>query len=247
VCIFAGNRLQVAVSGTGIFAREVAPGVQALAYRMTISSADEAAMVLPLPVAAGAGEDAVRFVSLEHHPRMFEELDVLFPQPPVPRALSRSRQAAPLVVHEVGAFIASYAPSRADFARLDPRFRVADALFDAVPHYADYGFAVFQLRAGRHTVHPMALTFPTSAPGRLYFPTVHLHDGQFRDSAEFDHALYYQHPRCTVAGGSFGTDRDEVSELRAAAYEGLAALGQPVLRRRLRGTRPNRDTWIDAA
>lgn len=177
----------------------VGPGVQALAYRMTISSTAETAMVLPLPVAAGAGEDAVRFVSLERHPRMFEELDELFPRDDVDvcRGIAPGPFPPRLVVHKVGSFIASYVPTRADFARLDPRFRVPDELFDTVPHYTDYGFAVFQLRAGKHRIHPMALTFPTRDPDRLFFPTVHVHDGRFHPRAEFDHKLYYQHPRCT--------------------------------------------------
>ena len=251
MCVFTGP--MVSVSATCIFAREASPGVQALAYRMTISSAEETAMVLPLPVLVGAGEDAVRFVSLERHPRMFEELDALFPAPLVVKRGSPDRQAAPLAVHQVGAFVASYVPVRADFARLDPRFRVADALFDAVPHYADYGFAVFQLRAGEHRIHPMALTFPTREPGRLFFPTVHLHDGQLHERAEFDHKLYYQHPRCTEPGQELGPDTSSMSSLdrvsggRAASYEGLAAAGQPVVRRMLWGSLLNRDTWIDAA
>ena len=43
----------------------------------------------------------------------------------------------------------------------DRRPDVLLVLFDAVPHYADHGFAVFQLEPGNVTVHPMALTFPT--------------------------------------------------------------------------------------
>ena len=68
----------------------------------------------------------MRFVSLKRHSRMFEELDDLFE-----KGRSCSRQPAPLAVQQVGSFIASYVPTRADFDRLDPRFRVPDELFDA--------------------------------------------------------------------------------------------------------------------
>ncbi len=95
-------------------------------------------------------------------------------------------------------YVASFVPSVADFVRLDPRFRLPEVLFDAVPHYADYGFAVFQLAPGKVTVHPMALRFPTRDPDRLFFPTVHVHDGRFHAKAKFDHALYFQTPRCTT-------------------------------------------------
>ncbi|HWO25564.1 MAG TPA: hypothetical protein VNO30_42785 [Kofleriaceae bacterium] len=273
MCCFTGS-FDVSVSATRIFAREVSSGVQALAYGMTLSSPEATAMVLPLPVRVGAGEDAVRFVSLERHPQMFEELDELFRLPENELLLSSSARRGgapdppPLVVHEVGSFIASYVPTRAGFGRLDPRFRIADALFDAVPHYADYGFAVFQLRAGTHRIHPMALTFPTRDPRRLFFPTVHVHDGQLHARAKFDHDLYFQ--RRTGPRQELGDEQrpeptdaayeewrsyeltmstlNHVSRLPAASsYEGLTAPGQPVVRRSLHGSLLNRDTWVDAA
>ncbi|HWO24936.1 MAG TPA: hypothetical protein VNO30_39615 [Kofleriaceae bacterium] len=249
MCIFVGELPHVSVAKTRIFARAIAPGVQALAYQMTIASAHEVAMVLPLPVPTRAGEDAVRFISLERHPQMFEELDELFPKVRAPVYEFQIRgelQPTQLVVHEIGSFIASYVPSPEDFVRLDPRFRVPELLFDSAPRYMAYGFAVFQLRPGQHKIHPMAFTFPTSEPDQLYFPTVHLHDGRFHWEASFDHALYYQHPRCTAPGRRFGPFGDAVSERYPASYEGLTAPGQPVLRRWVDGRRPNNDTWIEA-
>ena len=227
----------------------VQPGVQALAYGMDLASAREVAMVLPLPVIPGAGEDAVRFVDLSPHPRMFDELRDLFELPVAAArkgglSLSISRQPT-LVVHKVGAFVASYVPTHADFSRLDPRFRVPEVLFEAVPEYADYGFAVFQLGAGKMTVHPMAFTFPTRSPDRLFFPTVHVHDGRFHSSAKFDHALYYQHHRAEP-GKPFGDD--EVSWGTAGkSYVDLLEADRPLVRRTLRARLPNVDTWIAAA
>ena len=235
---------RVHVSKTNIFARMIAPGVQALAYGMDLDARREVAMVLPLPVARGSGEDAVRFVDLSAHARMFDELGALFHvvQPYRKgggmRALGFS--APVLEVHEVGAFVASYVPTRADFGRLDPRFRLPEVLFGAVPAYAEYGFAVFQLVPGKHTVHPMALTFPTRAPERLFFPTVHVHDGRFHPTATFDHALYYQR-----AGGA--ADDDERAPLAPTkTYAELVATGTPMARRRLRARLPNADTWVAA-
>ncbi|MBA3392260.1 MAG: hypothetical protein H0T89_06430 [Deltaproteobacteria bacterium] len=242
---------RVHVSATNIFTRMMAPGVQALAYGMNLASAREVAMILPLPVVPGSGDDAVRFVNLEHHPRMFEELAAMFA--PI-QALAKggvSRSAGPrLVVHQIGAFIASYVPTRADFVRIDPQFRLPDVLFDAVPHYADYGFAVFQLAPGKVTVHPMAMTFPTRAEGRLFFPTVHVHDGRYHATARFDHALYYQHPRAARPPDvpqqrTFGSDEVSWATL-GTDYEALCETGRPLLRRQLRARLPNQDTWIDA-
>lgn len=244
----------VHVSATNILARMTGPGVQGLAYSMNLEAAQEIAMVLPLPVAPGRGEDAVTFVDLAGDAHMFGQLAALFEvmQPLARKGGFQVSRSAPkrLVVHQVGSFIASYVPTRADFVRLDPRFRLPEVLFDAVPHYADYGFAVFQLAPGKVTVHPMALRFPTRDPDRLFFPTVHVHDGRFHAKAKFDHALYFQTPRCTTVQPvmPFGMfEGDAVGWATPTKdYAGLVVPKQAMLRRTLRGRRANEDTWIAA-
>ncbi len=244
----------VHVSATNILARMIAPDMQGLAYSMNLDTTEELAMVLPLPVVPGSGDDAVSFVDLSKHPKMFGDLATLFDMmPPLARKGGVSfRVSGPkrLVVHQVGSFIASYVPTRMDFSRLDPRFRLPDALFDAVPHYADYGFAVFQLARGKVTVHPMALTFPTRTPDQLFFPTVHVHDGRFYPMAKFDHALYYQTPRCTRSGDAMPFAQFETDavgwQMPSKDYEGLVVPQQAMLRRTLRGKLANADTWIAA-
>ena len=72
-----------------------------------------------------------------------------------------------------------------DWDRLDERFRIPPSIFDALPAYRDFGFAVFKLQVtGREsesglfpekpatkTFHPMAFEFPRADPDRLFFPT----------------------------------------------------------------------------
>lgn len=231
---------KVHVSKTNIFARMVGPGVQGLAYSMNLRAGREVAMVLPLPVVPGSGDDAVQFIDLHAHAKMFEELHELFyVPPPLSRSLPKSASfgAPRLTVHKVGSFVASYVPTRADFSRLDPQFRLPEVLFDAVPHYADHGFAVFQLAPGKVTVHPMAFTFPTRTPDKLFFPTVHVHDGEFHATADFDHALYYQ--RASAADG------DQVAPMPVrSTYAGLVDTAQPMIRRTLHERLPNQDSWI---
>lgn len=251
--LFAALTPPVHVSSTNIFARMMSPGVQALAYSMNLDTKQPVAMILPLPVVPGSGEDAVAFISLEKHPRMFEDLHRLFEFAEPSRAkggFSRAMPREKLVVHQVGSFIASYVPTRDDFARLDEQFRIPGVLFDAVPAYADYGFAVFQFQPGKKTIHPMAMTFPTRAPGQLFFPTVHVHDGRFKKTAKFDHSLYFQTPRRTTVGeyvphGSFEGDAVAWTAPRES-YEGLLSPGDAMLRRKLAKRLPNVDTWIAA-
>lgn len=242
MCCFSG-KVHVTVSQTTIFARMVEHGRQALAYGMDLAVGEAVAMVLPLPIAPGSGDDAVKFVDLSATPKMFEELAQMFVMPSRggPRLQGGAYQNS-LEVHQVGSFVASYVPSRADFARLDRRFRISDALFDAVPHYSDYGFAVFQLAPGKLTIHPMAFTFPTR-DARLFFPTVHVHDGRVHAKAKFDHSLYYQHPNATEPHGSFGGDQVSPRNV-GKTYMDLALRDRPVVRRELHATLPNEDIWV---
>ena len=137
------------VSDTNIFARS-ANGRQFLVYSMRYAAATDLAMVLPLPVPPNPPEDAVRFINLERYPAFFDDLSRGFPVR-VARSLSEatlslSRGAPKLQVHDVGSFEASFVPRIEDFDRLDERFRIPRDVWDRLPTYHDYGFAVFKLK-----------------------------------------------------------------------------------------------------
>src|SRR5207248_7445223 len=103
---------------------------------------------------------------------------------------SASKSDGLLNVVDVGSFEASFVPTIPDFERLDERFRLPTGTWDQLPQYKQYGFTVFKLKPGAKVIHPMAFEFPRAAPARLFFPTVHIHDGKVHDTATFDHALY---------------------------------------------------------
>lgn len=198
MCLFTEEIEEV--SDTRIFAR-MAGDTQILVYEMTFSSQEDLAMVLPIPVIAGPEEDAVHFISMEDFPDFFYWLNELFPE--VIGAMEEddlelldAPVAAPILeVHQVGCFEASFVPQRKDFERLDERFRLPEKVWDSFTHYEDYGFVVFKLKRGKkQEVHPMAFSFPTRQPEKLFYPTVHVHDGEFHDRAEFDHTLFAQAP-----------------------------------------------------
>jgi hypothetical protein len=193
------------VAGTRIFARASAGGEQLLAYAMTFAADEDLAMVLPLPCPPNPAEDAVRFIDLSAYPDLFVDLEKAFPMPKTRGggAFAPAAIAPPppkLRVHRVGGFEASFVPSTADFDRLDNRFRLPARVWDALPHVRDWAFAVFKLReaVGTRGVHPMAFVFPRRDPGTIFFPTVHVHDGEVHSTAPFDHVLYCQ-PDALVA------------------------------------------------
>lgn len=195
MCMF--SRHVELVASTKIFARGLADGSQVLAYAMDVAAPEPLAMVLPLPVPAGGGEDAISFVNLEGYAELFDDLKRAFPAlgfgaQPASRGFPEEQMLS-LEVHQVGAFEASYVPHPRDFARLDPRFQLPPNVLAQLPQYADWGFAVFQLAASPRTpIHPMALRFPRRDPRALFFPTVHVHDGSVPAQAMFDHQLFAQ-------------------------------------------------------
>jgi len=158
MCCFSGEVSQVA--DTQIFAR-ASGDAQILVYSMSILANHEVAMILPLPVPPQSPEDAVRFINLEAYPTFFRDLDVLFSGV---RMLGSSLSDAPapagprLAVHAVGKFEASFVPTITDFARLEPRFRLPATLWQELPQYSDWGFAVFKLKPS-----PAAPPGPTKA------------------------------------------------------------------------------------
>src|SRR5437899_2080949 len=148
MCCF--SRPVESVTKTRIFARNMMAGRQLIAYSMTLDSRVDVAMILPIPVAARAGERAVRFINLSGYPEFFADL--------YKGCIVRSRGATKgmmgrsqgmLEVVDIGNFVASYVPTPADFARLNPAFRLPQNAWNKLPQYGKYGFAVFQLKSGK--------------------------------------------------------------------------------------------------
>jgi hypothetical protein len=121
-------------------------------------------------------------------------------------------------------------------------------LLSAVPAYQDWGFAVFALRpvsggggATEH-VHPMAFDFPRRDPSRLFFPTVHVHDGAVHARAVFDHELYAQGEPARFANWE-RSPSNASSSLDVDRTEGLVDGDALLHRRSLQGMLENADTW----
>jgi hypothetical protein len=195
----------------------------------------------------------VRFIDLKDYDNFFADMLAGFPVPPSASPAGRSRSLSaksdapkPLPVVEVGSFEASFVPSVTDFSRLDERFRLPDAAWDQLPLYRDYGFAVFKLKKGAQKIHPMALEFPRANPKRLFFPTVHIHDGKVHPKASFDHSLY-----CQTSDGtplpmmdwkeSFGLAQQFMKIDRT---KGLVDGESHCYKRTIRGTQKNEDISV---
>lgn len=267
MCCFSGT--VTLVDNTRIFARRVDDRAQSLAYAMRVAADADLAMVLPLPTDPAAGEAAVTFVDLSAEPYFFSALDALFPMDDLslsPQSIPKpASRGAPLAVHAVGAFEASFVPSADDFDRLDARFRLAPAVVEGLAARDRFGFAVFQLRglgpspapeapwwrrvfAGDApprppaSFHPMAMTFRSREPEVLFLPTVHAHDGTLPPTARFDHTLYVQGaPDGAWAQSEATPHRDLVTRAR-----GILGADARVHRRAMKGELPNVDVRVPA-
>lgn len=232
MCIFSGT--VTSVRNTRIFARMLPDQRQALIYEMSLHMEQSLAMVLPLPVRTGGEPE---FVDLSRYSDFFSDLENGFPDED-----SLSLGAGTLAVQLVGSFEASYVPSIQDFDRLDPRFRLAPRVWQALPQYADYGFAVFKLRPNTRKVHPMALHFGTRQGDKIYFPTTHVHDGTVPERADFDHSLYLQ--RALAPAGWRVSPHTASGFVETGKSEGLVDPDLPCCRRVLAGELHNGDTWV---
>lgn len=241
------------VGDTNIFARSSTGGGQFLVYSMRYQAGSELAMILPLPTPPSPPEDAVRFIDLSGYPKFFDDMDKGFPRIITRGGAAAAAGAPTLKVHEVGSFDASFVPHLRDFARLDDRFRLPEQTWEQVPQYGDYAFAVFKLQAGAKNVHPMAFEFPRRNPRKLFFPTVHVHDGVVEAHADFDHALFWQTPAGRV-GGPFSLLSNrllpECTNAPAGRFmdidraRGVLDAEALIQTRRLRGRRVNRDVVV---
>ena len=238
------------VAATKIFARSSTKERQLLVYEMKLAVDEDLAMILPLPVPKQSAEDAVRFVDLSGYADFFKDMAAGFPAPPS-RSLgldksAKGEAAKPLAVVEVGNFEASFVPSIADFARLDERFRLPAGTWDALPDYRDYGFAVFKLKPGKKQIHPMAFEFPRREPARLFFPTVHVHDGTVRPTAHFDHSLYLQKRDGEAISVLTWKEspKPAASFMKAGKDAGLVDGGRHVYLREIRGVQKNEDILL---
>jgi hypothetical protein len=241
----------VRVSKTQIYAR-LDGDHQLVAYAMNLRTSTDVAMILPLPVRPGTDEPDVQFVDLSGAKNLFHLLHEAF-SPPMMTAAKRggfslpdlSRSRPPLVVRDVGAFEASFVPTVDDFDRLDPRFRLPTTVWSQLPVH-DFGFAVFKLRStsGPAEIHPMAFRFPTRDPGRIFFPTLHVHDGKAHATARFDHALYYQRDDGSVDGDHDTAWLDSAVTEASSRSAGFVLADRPLARAVLQGKRTNADTWF---
>ena len=238
------------VQNTKIFARGLAGESQQIVYSMNLNTAHDVAMILPIPSRRGAGEKAVRFTNLKPYPDFFADLENGFPTPPG-RSLARgtrpdTKSLQSLAIVQVGSFEASFVPTTNDFARLDPRFRLPANTWEMLPRYRNYGFVVFKFRKGHQEVHPMAFEFPRSYTNRIFFPTVHIHDGRLEKEAAFDHILYCQLPEDDVMmlHGWRESHQPAGMFMHEKKSRGLIDPTAHVHRSAVNGNHPNSDLWI---
>lgn len=241
MCCFVGD---VEVFDTNLFARLTGHGTQLLVYQMRYQAAQPTAMILPLPVALPAREESIRWLDLKGYPEFFTHLSARFPEPQsFSIGCSKAQEAevkSALAVHEVGDFVASFVPSLADFDRLDPRFTLPKSVWAQFPQCHDYGFAVFQLAKLGGTPHPIAFEFPTRWPDKLFYPTIHIHDGKAHPAEHFDHALYSQ------GMGAHGARSEGRTSEGVALERALGiVLDEPLWRMQLRGTYENKDVILE--
>lgn len=242
------------VSRTRIFARPTVKDRQVVVYQMQFAADEALAMILPVPFKSGADPKEFKFINLSAYPKFFADLKSGFPEFQMTPDLARryggiAAPAAKLEVFQVGAFEASFVPTLGDFARLDERFRIDPEIWRKLPGYDRMGFAVFKLKPGRQEVHPMCFSFPRENTAKLFFPTLHIHDGTIHPDEEFDHDLYTQgnDQQMPAVLGWRESDRLASQFMKVERTAGILHNNAHVYRTQLNGRRKNEDIHLDLA
>jgi hypothetical protein len=259
MCCFA--QAVISVFATNIFARLSGNGTQYLVYQMQFASEEPNAMILPIPSASGAQEGDVNFIDLSEYEEFFEDLDRAFPSLGSEIACAMpvnegQMQSNSIMVHKVGSFVASFVPGVDDFDRLDPQFTIPKETWSQIPQYDDYGFVVFQLDDLEGKPHPMAFEFKAREE-QIFFPTVHIHDGEVHELEEFDHNLFLQHAGFDTVVDTYRGPRVRDQATKHVRSKGIAGeycmtektngiLSPELLihRKMLYGLLPNKDTIV---
>lgn len=187
MCIFAAA---ATVQVTKLFA-SMRDGRQTLVYEAKIESATANAMILPVPIDRSAASMSIELLDLSGFPCFFDDLSHHFISPPA------FAMGGELDVFRVGSFEASIAMERGDLDRLSSRFVLADEIKKALAdRYPDHAFVVYQFAPGKVLMHPFAFSFASRYRDRLFYPTVHVHDGaHVAATAKFSHVFFAQGAR----------------------------------------------------
>lgn len=208
------------------------------------------AMILPIPVREGSGENAVDFLPLDKYERFFDDMHApwatkgyrgdFLGEP------KRSLRRSVLKVHDVGNFEASFVPTLDDMDRLDKRFTLPRSTWQKIPQYENFGFVVFKLKDGAGKPHPMAFAFPSASDNILFFPTVHIHDGEVHAREEFDHDLYAQFPEKPDAEriGQWSSSGQNAGSFMKPIAAMAVDMGAPIYMREIEGMHPNEDVLL---
>jgi hypothetical protein len=242
MCIFSGPVEKV--NGTNVFCR-MEQGIQTLVYGMSVYASRDVSMILPLPVKPGTQE--INFIALDGYPNFFQDMENGFVEKS--KGLSRGLDTLSvdslrtLKVEKVGNFEASFVPTLQDFDRIDGRFKLSPSVWASLPQYSDFAFAVFQLTKPEGEIHPMAFQF-ASRWSYLFFPTVHIHNGELHHYEHFDHRLYCQSDYPTAEWRSSYSPTSSFMKLEKA--KDILHPTARISLRKMIGKFPNMDTFANA-
>jgi hypothetical protein len=227
------------------------PEKQFLVYSMNYRVGEDLAMVLPLPVPVGSKEDAVQFIDLHGYGEFFADLQSGFPVAASDKRRPLSRSMPSHCRQRRSRWFRSAASKR----RLCRRSKTLRASMLGFACRTGFGTSCPPtksrgLRCSSCARMPARcirwrLRFLAPIASKLFFPTVHIHDGKVHDTAHFDHSLYCQ------VGSQYGktTGWEETPQLasafvKVAATKGIVDGSAHCYRKTILGNQKNQDTWL---
>ncbi len=228
---FSGNLIQAA--NTRIFARPTPDGHEFLAYQFDYDADGPIALIIPLPTPTDSSDDSVRFIDLSGYPEFFADMEKGFPYA---RGVAMTRK---MTKPKENAYQATFLPTLQDLASIEEDLRIPETVWQQLPEYNEFGFAVIKLSPDVHPFYPLALEFPMRNPNLLYFPTFHIRAGQAPEEAVFDHDLF-----CQARAGWLRTYDVASSFMDIERAQGVIDPGERVSRMTVQGMHPNSDILV---
>lgn len=154
---------------------------------------DPPAMILPFPLKSGTNR--VKLLNFSQYPKLFEDLDLLFPQDTRTNAMNTLYDSIEeaLPIQYIGSYKATIIPRWDKFYLLQAQqFRLSPDTQELLGTYyhRGFGFIVCQLINNNQQYHPFAYVHELREDHRLFIPTRHYHRQAFVNSF----SKYYDPP-----------------------------------------------------
>lgn len=182
---------------------------QTVVYSCSIDSVLKNAMILAV---WNPGNDVnnITLHNMEKVPNFNQKLSDLYEDPN--RRVTKGVPKTPLVVHKVGKYDVSVAPTLSDIDNVEDELKTPPELHEFLrkSYTDDYSYLIAKFQAGKQQFHPLGYTHPRA--DHIFIPTLHWHQHtwwfwKYQDIqvGDFDHEIFVLNSGANVYSNKWQT------------------------------------------